>query len=103
MVTNAAHDRRRRQGNRARAAQGWGDWEIDRRAGDDDTREQLEWLHAAMQSLPDDLRDTLALVFDGLSHREAAEVLEISEGTVSWRLSEVRRRLRDLKTEEEVS
>jgi RNA polymerase sigma-70 factor (ECF subfamily) len=53
-----------------------------------------------MRRLPADLRDTLALVFDDLTHAEAAQVLGISEGTVSWRISEARKHLRALHTEE---
>ena len=45
--------------------------------------------------LEDDLRDTLILVFGtGLSHRQAAESLKIQESTVSWRVHEARKRLK---------
>jgi RNA polymerase sigma-70 factor (ECF subfamily) len=57
-------------------------------------------LTTAMRALPDDLRDTLALVLDGIGHAEAGEILGISEGTVSWRMSEVKKRLRAMKEEE---
>ena len=50
-----------------------------------------------MRALPDDLRDTVALVLDDVTHREAAEILGVSEGTVSWRMSDVKKRLRALK------
>ena len=54
-----------------------------------------------MAALPEQLRDTAALVLgDELTHAEAAQVLGISEGTVSWRLSEVRKRLRVMRQEE---
>lgn len=101
VTVNAVHDRRRRAAARSRAADGWGDWELGRRAEVAETADALDWLIRAMSSLPEDLRDTLALTLDEeMTHSEAGAVLGISEGTVSWRLSEARRRLRALRDEE---
>lgn len=101
VAVNAAHDARRRAATRAKAADGWGDWEVNRRAAQADTAEGLDWLNCAMTSLPEDLRDTAALTMgDEMTHAEAAEALGISEGTVSWRLSEIRKRLKALRDEE---
>ncbi len=101
VAMNAAHDRRRRASSRSKAALGWGDWEVSRRAAATDRAAELDWLRRSMTALPDDLRDTVALTLDGeMTHKEAAEVLGVSEGTVSWRLSEVRKRLRAMRQEE---
>lgn len=101
VAMNAAHDRRRRAGSRTKAAQGWGDWEVNRRVVAAERAADLDWLRRSMTALPDDLRDTVALTVDGeMTHAEAAEVLGVSEGTVSWRLSEVRKRLRAIWREE---
>ena len=101
VAVNAAHDRRRRAATRARAAEGWGDWEINRRAAIEEAREGQSWLEAAMRALPEELRDTVALVLgEGLKQAEVARVLDISEGTVAWRMSEVKKRLRALKEKE---
>lgn len=97
LAVNAAHDRRRRAASQMRASQGWGDWEQNRRAADRDTGEALDWLTEAMTALPRDLRDTAALTLDDeMTHAQAAQVLGVSEGTVSWRLSEIRKRLRKI-------
>lgn len=101
VAVNAAHDRRRRQATASKAAEGWGDWELARQAEMAETAAQVDWLTAAMRALPDELRDTLALVLDDMSHREAGEVLGISEGTVSWRVSEARKHLRALRATED--
>lgn len=102
VAVNAAHDRRRRQVSSARAADAWGDWELERRAADADTADQLGWLMNAMTALPDALRDTLALVLDGdMTHAEVGNVLGIPEGTVSWRVSEARKCLRELRRQEQ--
>lgn len=101
VVVNATHDRRRRAATRARHADGWGDWEVDRRAADADTAEALDWLTQAMRALPENLRDTLALVLDDATHEQAAEVLGISPGTVSWRISEAKKHLRALREKED--
>lgn len=101
VAVNAAHDRRRRAAARARAADGWGDWEVNRQAGIREAQDGLDWLAQAMRALPDDLRDTVALVLgEEMKQAEAALVLGISEGTVAWRMSEVKKRLRAMHEEE---
>ena len=100
VVVNAAHDRRRRLATHARAADGWADWEVNRRAAADETQEALDWLSQAMRGLTDDLRDTLALILDDVTQAQAAEVLGVSEGTIAWRMSEVKKRLRQINEEE---
>ena len=45
--------------------------------------------------------NTLALVLDDLSHDEAAEVLGVAPGTVSWRISEAKKRLRAQREKED--
>lgn len=101
VVMNAASDRRRRQVTHARAVSGWGDWELARQDAIGEERDAMEWLAQAMRRLPDDLRETVALVTgDDLTQAQVAQVLGISEGTVAWRMSEVKRRLRAVAAEE---
>lgn len=97
VVVNAAHDRRRRAQTHAKAATSWGEVELARRAENAETQDALTWLTNAMTALPDDLKDTLALVLDDMTHAEAAQVLGVSEGTISWRISEAKKRLKTLK------
>lgn len=101
IAVNAAHDRRRKQASHAKAADGWGDWEVNRRAGNDEAAEAVDWLTTAMRSLPPDLRDTLALVLDDMTHAAAADILNVSEGTISWRISEAKKHLKQQRKEEE--
>ncbi len=101
VVVNAAHDARRRAQTRIRAANGWGDWEIARQDAITEQREALDWLARSMQRLTPELRDTVALVLgEDLTQAEAGQVLGLSEGTVAWRMSEVKRRLRAMAREE---
>ena len=102
VAVNAAHDRRRKRATYAKATTGWGDWEVNRAAAIEDTSDKLDWLTAAMNKLSDDLRDTLALVLDDMTHAQAAEVLQVPEGTVSWRISEAKKALRAMKEQEDM-
>ncbi len=46
-------------------------------------------------SMQDDLRETLILIYgSGLNHRQAAERLQVKESTVSWRVHEARKILK---------
>jgi len=102
VAVNAAHDRRRRAASHARAAEGWGDWEINRVASNNETQDGIDWLTQAMSGLSPKLRDTLALTLeDEMTHREAGDVLGVSEGTISWRMAEVKKHLRMLHQEEQ--
>ncbi|MBD3680061.1 MAG: RNA polymerase sigma factor [Rhodobacteraceae bacterium] len=102
VVVNAAHDRRRRNATRRRQTDGWGDWEVNRRAAQAETAEAVDWLTGTMRALPTDLRVTLALILDEeMTHAAAAEVLGVSEGTISWRVSEAKKHLRALAEKEE--
>lgn len=101
IAVNAAHDRRRKQATHARAADGWGDWEVNRIAANQETTEKTDWLTTAMRTLPADLRDTLALVLDDMTHRQAGDILNVSEGTISWRVSDAKQRLKALHKEQE--
>ena len=101
VAVNAAHDRRRRRATYVRATEGWGSWEIARQADAEEAQAGLDWLTRAMTALPEDLRDTLALILDEVTHAEAGAILGVSEGTISWRVSEAKKRLRALRQQEE--
>jgi len=103
VAVNAAHDRRRRTASHGKAADGWGDWEVNRQAAIAENADRADWLTTAMASLPTDLRDTLALVLDDMTHAQAGDILGVSEGTISWRLSEARKHLKTLKEKEGVA
>jgi RNA polymerase sigma-70 factor, ECF subfamily len=95
VVVNAAHDLRRRQQTRHRAAQGWGDWELARQDEIATEADARDWLAQAMTELSPELRDTVALVLgEEMTQAEAGQVLGVSEGTIAWRMSEVKKRLR---------
>ncbi len=100
VALNAAHDRRRKMATYAKAATGWGDWEVARTETNAETASQIDWLTQAMALLPVDLRDTLALILDDMTHAEAAKVMRVSEGTISWRVSEAKKHLKALKEKE---
>jgi RNA polymerase sigma-70 factor (ECF subfamily) len=101
VVVNAAHDRRRRYATHARAAVGWGDWELARQDEIATQAEALDWLTSAMQRLSPELRDTVALVLgEELTQAQTGEVLGVSEGTVAWRMSDVKKRLRAMAAED---
>lgn len=101
VAVNAATDRRRRRASYVRATEGWADWEADRVKSVEEGADAVAWLYRAMAGLSPTLRDTLALVLDDVTHGEAAEILGVSEGTISWRVAEAKKHLRAMKQEEE--
>ena len=105
VVVNAARDRLRRARARGLYERGYVETEALVRAGregQDDRAQESAWLRQAMRRLPDELRITVLLLLEeDLKHAEAAEILGVSEATVSWRMHEVRKRLRALAADEE--
>lgn len=59
--------------------------------------DRLDWLSQAVASLEPKLRETAILILaEDLSHGEAASALGCAESTVSWRMHEVRKKLKNL-------
>ena len=95
LVVNAARDAWRRRESYGRALTGWAQAELMRAADADEASARARWLAGAMGSLSPGLRETVALVLgEDMTHAAAAEVLGVGEGTVSWRMGEVRRALK---------
>jgi RNA polymerase sigma-70 factor (ECF subfamily) len=58
---------------------------------------QIQEIYNALDKLPHKQRAAVVLVLaEGLSHKEAASVLKCSEGTVSWRIHQARKKLKQL-------
>ncbi len=56
---------------------------------------------AYVQTMPEREKSALVLVFgEGLSHREAATVMDCGESTVSWYIHEARKKLRSFQKQE---
>ena len=102
VVVNAARDGLRRRAARQRGERGYA--ELDGLMRNQAAAGECEsaWLRQALGRLSEELRVTVFLVVEeGLRHAEAGEALGVSESTVSWRMHEVRRRLRVLAAAEE--
>jgi len=102
VTLNASRDALRRARTRSRTAAGFAEVSELARGEAADTEARLHWLRVALESLSDDLRETAALVLgDDLNHAEAAHVLGIAEGTVAWRMSVIRTKLRAIAAQGE--
>ncbi len=67
-------------------------------------RENGQWVHQAVETLSDSMRQVVELVYyQGLKYREAAEALDVPVGTVKSRLHAAVQRLRQLWEESHAS
>jgi RNA polymerase sigma-70 factor (ECF subfamily) len=102
ITINACHDHRRRQSSFGRMRQAFAGLLGRADAQSDADPLRRIWLTSVLSQFDPKLRATCVLVAgEGLSHREAAQQLGISENTVAWRMHEVRKRLSS-HTDEEI-
>jgi RNA polymerase sigma-70 factor (ECF subfamily) len=58
---------------------------------------RVRWLYAALDRLEPTYKETALLVLaEDLSHGQVGEILGVKEGTVAWRMNEVRKRLKEM-------
>jgi len=101
IALNAARDSLRRSASRDRTIKNYAEIEQLSRGEAADKQKNLSWLQSALETLSQDLRETAALILgEDMNFADAAEVLGIAEGTVAWRMSEIRRRLKALTTQD---
>lgn len=97
MTANACRDHRRRGATLARMRQGLAVLVGAGWAREESDPHRRTWLSSVLGRLEPGLRDAVVLVAaEGLTHAEAGAALGVAETTVSWRLFEVRRRLKEL-------
>ncbi|RMF00082.1 MAG: RNA polymerase sigma factor [Alphaproteobacteria bacterium] len=101
VVLNACRDHARKQKSTLALQANYAVYREQEMADAADNDSRAQWLDAALLSLEPKLRETAVLVLgEALSHREAAEILGCSESTVSWRMHELRKKLKQLLKEE---
>ena len=97
VVLNSARDLQRRRSSAQRLVSDYAEVSTLARGAQEARQRDTAWLYQALGLLSDDLRETAILVLaEELSHAEAGVVLGIKESTVSWRLHEVRKKLKVL-------
>lgn len=101
VVVNACRDFARRQSTARTLQENYAVYREMASADTADDKNRTEWLNNALEALEPALRETTILVIgEELGHAEAAEILGCAESTVSWRLHEVRKKLKTLLEEE---
>lgn len=95
IVINAAKDyykAKNRRGSREMPL--FDDVEYVSGAPDPERQAQSKDVLRIIHALPESLRETVVLVcWHGMSHKEAGAVLDCPEGTISWRVSEARKKI----------
>ena len=100
VVVNRVLDVQRKQVTSERIHNDYGEVEDLRRGEEAETAKEMAWLNEAMNHLSDDLRETAVLVVgEGLNHAEAGAIMGIKESTVSWRMHELKKQLREIAKE----
>jgi RNA polymerase sigma-70 factor (ECF subfamily) len=91
LVINAAKDYFRSQNRHNVSSDGL---ELVEASGDAEDQLHAREVLQEVYKLPEGERDALLLVMaEGLSHKEAADVLGCKESTISWRIHEARKKL----------
>jgi len=98
VVMNTCRDAYRKQHKQQAKLLDYSELEQQLRATKVDNRQKITWLYRQMAQLKEPLRMTAFLVLaEDLSHAEVAKVLACSESTVSWRMFQLRKLLKQVR------
>jgi len=100
VVANAARDKFRRLHAEGRARDEWGRREIICKSESAERDAARQEISEAMRLLDDEDRLTVALMLEGLTQAEIGQALDLAPGTVAWRMSGVKQKLRSIMEEE---
>lgn len=96
VVVNTCHDLRKKRGNQGSLDHRYSELETLLRAEDAEQAKKVSWLYRAIAALKPPLPETALLVLaEDLSHAEAGKILGCAESTISWRMHEVRKQLKE--------
>jgi len=101
VVLNRVRDFKRKEATANRVLDEYIELEALRCGEETEAQKQISWLYEMLEQLSDDLRETAILVVgEGMNHVQAGEILGVKESTISWRMSELKKALRQLAREE---
>ncbi len=97
VVVNAVRDMQRKQATTGRNNRDYGELLELTQGLEIEKAKEIKWLYEMIDQVGEDLRETAILVLaEGMSHSEAGDILGIKEATVSWRMHELRKKLKAL-------
>lgn len=98
VVVNACRDAVKRKSLHATLERTYLEMEDAKSAEEAAKRKASAWLWRQVAALDAPLKETALLVLaEGLSHADAADVLDCAESTVSWRMHEMKKQLKAKK------
>lgn len=101
VAVNACRDHARRRASQQRLQSAFAALAEHRQADWADSDLRSRWLYQALDALDPALKETALLVLaEDLSHAEAGEALGVKESTVSWRMHEVKKKLKAMADHE---
>jgi len=97
VVVNACRDHSRKQTSTRSLQANYAMYREMAEADQDHDAARQNWLSEAIAQLEPKLRETAILVLsEDLNHADAATALDCAESTVSWRMHEIRKKLKTL-------
>lgn len=101
ITVNAARDLHRKRATAGRLNETYAELSDLARDEGAETAGDIAWLYECLDRLAETLRETAILVLaEGLSHRQATDVLDVKESTISWRMHELKNQLKAFAKEE---
>lgn len=95
IILNSCRDFIKRQGNRRRVEHAFEELQSLQSGDAKDDAQKTAWLYRVLAELGSDLQETALLILaEEKSHAEAASILGCAESTISWRMHELRKHLK---------
>ena len=97
IIVNACLDGHRQRDRQYAQLADYLEYEAHNRTVNDDNAQQVAWLYRELAKLKEPFKETAFLILaEDLSHAEVGKILGCSESTVSWRMHDIRNKLKAL-------
>jgi RNA polymerase sigma-70 factor (ECF subfamily) len=97
IIVNACLDGHRKRDRQYAQLADYLEYEAHDRAVNHDNAQQVAWLYRELARLKEPFKETAFLVLaEDLSHADVGKILGCSESTISWRMHEIRHKLKAL-------
>lgn len=96
VVVNSCRDFHKKNNSHRNLESNYLELEKNEQSDKNEANKKLAWLYRAIAELEQSLKETALLVLtEELSHAEAGKILGCAESTISWRMHEVRKHLKN--------